>query len=89
VLEPNWWETAVAQEEARVVADEVLRLDQERRMREDEGEEDQATGNDGHERDEKPKTGQNGKLNGYEEKEKTRVVARTRVSPLAIPMIYR
>jgi len=82
VLEPNWWEADVAQEEARVVADEVLRLDQERRMREEEeGEEEkmQGDGDGDQEVDEKPQKGKNGMYGGAKE-EKSRVVARSRVS---------
>ena len=38
-MEPNWWETTEAQEEQRHIADEVLRLDKERREAEEEEEE--------------------------------------------------
>lgn len=39
VLEPNWWESKQFQEEQQQVAEEVLRLDQERRRMEEAGEE--------------------------------------------------
>ncbi|WWC91681.1 uncharacterized protein L201_006627 [Kwoniella dendrophila CBS 6074] len=39
VIEPNWWESDEHQAEQQMVAEEALRLDLERRQKEDEGEE--------------------------------------------------
>lgn len=68
VLEPNWWESSEHQAEAQAVADEALRLAQERAERAAEGEEDMDD-------DVKPTLTQ-----VKVERDKQRVVARTRVS---------
>ena len=39
VLETNWWETKEFQEEQRQIAEEILKLEQDRRRRQDAGEE--------------------------------------------------
>lgn len=65
VLEKNWWESDAFQEEQRQVAEEVLRLDQDRRRKIEQGEEDEEV-----EEDVKEIKVENG----------DRVVARTRVS---------
>ncbi|RXK40524.1 hypothetical protein M231_02176 [Tremella mesenterica] len=39
VLEPNWWETNAFEQEQQALADEAIRLDQERREREDDEDE--------------------------------------------------
>ncbi|WVR00189.1 hypothetical protein IAU59_007331 [Kwoniella sp. CBS 9459] len=79
IIEPNWWESDQHRAEQQMYADEVVRLDTERRMREEAGEEEDeedvemrdganaATGSGGAKID----------RNGVEEK--PRVVARTRL----------
>ncbi|WVQ67007.1 uncharacterized protein L199_005199 [Kwoniella botswanensis] len=69
VIEPNWWESAEHQVEQQMVADEVLRLDKERRQREDEGGDEEVPGAEGTQGKEKLHLGD----------EKPKVVARTRL----------
>ncbi|WWD03626.1 hypothetical protein V865_001681 [Kwoniella europaea PYCC6329] len=69
VIEPNWWESAEHQVEQQMVADEVLRLDKERRQKEDEGEDVDVSETGGTQRKEKLQPGD----------EKPKVVARTRL----------
>ncbi|KAK4689603.1 ATP-dependent DNA helicase 2 subunit 1, partial [Tremellales sp. Uapishka_1] len=67
ILEPNWWESEEHQQQQRMIADEVLQADVERRRREDAGEEIDV------EEQEVP-----AKTNGHSE-DKPKVVARTRL----------
>ncbi|OCF61269.1 hypothetical protein L486_00916 [Kwoniella mangroviensis CBS 10435] len=69
VIEPNWWESAEHQVEQQMVADEILRLDKERRQKEDEGEDAEVSETGGMQRKEKLQPGD----------EKPKVVARTRL----------
>ncbi|WRT70242.1 uncharacterized protein IL334_007237 [Kwoniella shivajii] len=75
VIEPNWWESDEHQLEQQMVADEVLRLDKEKRMREDEaeeGEEEEEVAENGTTRKTSPKV-----ADAIDEKPK--VIARTRL----------
>lgn len=73
VLEPNWWESDEHAAEAQMVADEALRLDMERRRKEEEGEEEDM---------EKEVRGVMKQVKALEGEEKPKIVARTRVSGL-------
>ena len=68
VLEPNWWETTEAQDEQQHVADEVLRLDKERREAGEDEEE-----------DEEMETKENGKKETKPDLDEKKPTVRTRV----------
>ena len=77
ILERNWWETNEHAEEQRALADEALRLDRERRIKEDEDAEAGEEEEEEKEVEEKPK----GKII-EEEAGRKKVVAKTRVGSL-------
>ncbi|RSH91860.1 ATP-dependent DNA helicase II subunit 1 [Saitozyma podzolica] len=70
VLEPNWWESDEHAAEAQMVADEALRLDMERRRKEEEGEEEDM---------DKEVRGVMKQVKALEGEEKPKIVARTRL----------
>ncbi|OCF44617.1 hypothetical protein I317_01504 [Kwoniella heveanensis CBS 569] len=73
IIEPNWWESDQHQAEQQMYADEAIRLDRERRMREEAGEDEE-------QQDVEMRNGATGSKidrNGIDEK--PRVVARTRL----------
>lgn len=84
VLEPNWWESDKQIQANQMVADEVLKRDEERRRRRDEGEEDEVmedarSGDQAGDGPSRTTVNRNGTGNSDE---KPKVVARTRVSQL-------
>jgi ATP-dependent DNA helicase 2 subunit 1 len=81
VLEPNWWESTEAQDEAKVYAEEALRLDIERRR---------ARERDDDNEDEKVEEGKEKEvIRTIMEGEKKKVVARTRVRHLVLVYGYQ
>lgn len=80
ILEPNWWESDAQMHDNQLVADEVLRRDEERRRRRDEGEEVEEMGDQAGE----PAV-QASQKNGDV---KPKIVARTRVRPFRL-IVYQ
>ena len=77
VLESNWWESSEQQEEQRQVAGEVLRLDEKKRRAMDDDEDLYGEGDVNVDEKDKVKK-------SITEKEKRRVIARTRVGAYLI-----
>jgi hypothetical protein len=78
VLERNWWESNEHQEEQRAIAEEAIRLDEERRMKE---EQDAEMGEEVEmEEPRVPGKAENGSGTQSGQGASDRVVARTRVS---------
>ena len=76
ILERNWWETDEAAEEARAVADEMLRIDREHRVKMEDGEEEEEEQEEPEEHQEEPKK------SAAHVNDSKRVVAKTRVGQI-------